>query len=310
MRKITLAAPAKINLFLEITGKRPDGYHNIATLFAKISLADKITIAKSGKPGFRLINRTPCPLSAGADNLALRAEKAVREEFGINGCTTITLEKNIPIGAGLGGGSSDAAAVIKGMCRLFGITTRPWENRRLSAIARGLGADVPVFLREEAFLVGTGIGDRLKPLPARGRLPYLTVVYPGVPVSTADAYRALRPAPRTEVLTRLLSLYKLKRMLEGGAASDNWISLLFNRLEQPVLPRYKAVRDIRAELAAHGAKAVLMSGSGSCVFAISDTAAQSKRIAAAVAGGRAAAYAVKFLRGEYADKRNPHPHDE
>ena len=267
-KTVKVTAPAKINLFLEITGKRPDGYHNLVTLFAKTGLEDKLELRATSKPGveLHLVNKSGCPLSASPDNLAIRAAQAVMTAYKIKPGVAIKLEKRIPIGAGLGGGSSDAGAVIRGMCELFALTKTPWKDRKLLALARKLGADVPVFLFNESFLIGRGIGEKLTPLKVTASLPSVTLVYPGTPSPTAEAYRRLVIPERKKSLTNLRALSKLKIMLEGGPCPVDWTNLLFNRLEESVLPYNESVRSARQMLLAAGAGAVLMSGSGSCVF--------------------------------------------
>ncbi|MDD2772841.1 MAG: 4-(cytidine 5'-diphospho)-2-C-methyl-D-erythritol kinase [Elusimicrobiales bacterium] len=312
LSSIKLSAPAKVNLFLEVTGKRPDGYHELATLFAKIELADTIYIRKAKKPGvsLKIINKSGCKLSAGQDNLVSRAVVAVIAAYKIKEGVSITLTKRIPIGAGLGGGSSDAGAALRGMCALFNLTETPWKDAKIRKIARGLGADVPVFLYKEGFLLGRGIGDRLTPLRVRGPLPYMTLVYPGEPVSTAEVYRRLVLPPRRGVLTNLRSLSKLKLLLEGGGSLSDWKNLLFNRLEEAVLPYHKTVRLSRVELVTWGAQAAMMSGSGSCVFALSESRSRARQLAGLVKGEGRNVFATCFTRGScYADKRDTHPPD-
>jgi 4-diphosphocytidyl-2-C-methyl-D-erythritol kinase len=311
--KIILDAPAKINLFLEVTGKRPDGYHDIATLFAKLALRDTVELRAKKTPGvaFSLVNKSGCAICAEQDNLAVRAATAVLENCAIKGGVHIKLTKRIPIGAGLGGGSSDAAAVMRGMCMLFGISGEPWKDRKLLRVARGLGADVPVFLYPHSFLIGRGIGEKLVPLSVRGGGEKVFLVYPGVPSPTAEAYRRLIIPERKKSLTKLRALSRLKVMLEGGACPD-WENLLFNRLEESVLPHNRSVRSVKKAFLDAGAGAVLMSGSGSCVFSLCVSRAERISIAKLALRKGWTVYNTQTAVGgvSYADQRNSHSHYE
>ena len=272
MRSLKLKAPAKINLFLEVTGKRPDGYHDLATLFARISLADELTFRRTGKPGVSLRTAGVSGLlpSKPGDNIVYKAAMAFFEAFGIEPDVEIRLVKNVPVGAGLGGGSSDAAAALKGLCRLYGVDAG--RNRgKLAAIALRLGSDVPFFLTDGAFSAGTGRGEVLTPVRTKGRLPCIVLVYPGAPVHTGPVYRALKPVPPSEKKSNLKKFNALIKALKAGKALKDWARLLFNRLEEPVLPVHAAVRQARQLLAEAGAPAVLMSGSGASVFALTES---------------------------------------
>ena len=271
MRIVRLTAPAKINLFLEVTGKRPDGYHDLATLFAKISLADGLTLKKTAKPGVRLrvVNKANLTLSKSEDNIVYKAAMAFFETFKINPSVEILLVKKIPVGAGLGGGSSDAAAALKGLCRLYGVDADK-NIKKLKAAALRLGSDVPFFLTKGAFSAGAGRGEILTPVKATGRLPVIVLVYPGVPVYTGPVYRALKPAFSGEKNCNLEKLKLLIKALNAGKSLKDWAPLLFNRLEEPVLPLHGTVRRAKEDLIKAGAAAVLMSGSGASVFALTE----------------------------------------
>ncbi|OGR82890.1 MAG: 4-(cytidine 5'-diphospho)-2-C-methyl-D-erythritol kinase [Elusimicrobia bacterium RIFCSPHIGHO2_02_FULL_57_9] len=264
-----LNCPAKINLFLEVTGKRPDGYHRLATLFAKINLYDVLdfTATTSGKIELEVESGGGIPpISAGPDNLVVRAARAFFRAFKIGRGVRIRLTKRIPAGAGLGGGSSDAAGTLLGLAKLLDIKIDAKKKAMLKRLGARLGADVPFFLQPAAFCIGTGIGDRLKPLVIPHSLPYMILVYPGVQVSTAESYRNLPARDPADVLTRLSHLDKLVRNLKKGRPIEEWQSLLFNRLEQARLPVLSHVERARKVLAQLGASGVRMSGSGSSVF--------------------------------------------
>ena len=277
MARISLLAPAKINLFLEVTGKRSDGYHELATLFAKVSLADRIELdaEPAEKEDLRLTLSGPLAegLSAGEDNLALRAVRVFEEHFRLPLRVHIRLEKHIPFGAGLGGGSSDAGTVLLGLCRLFGKS--PLEL--LPAAAR-LGADVPLFLYPDTFLKGEGIGEKLTPVPAPAALPWAVLVYPDTAVPTKGVFARLD---------------KLIMYIRQGLSPAQWQPLLFNRLEEAVLPYISSVRNVKECFSALGASP-LMSGSGSTVFAVTTDRNQADDLADKVKQKGRKVFTVRF----------------
>jgi len=260
-------APAKVNLFLEVTGRRRDGFHRLRTVFAKVGLADRVEVEVVPEPigiDLRLDNRTGFAIPAGPENLAYRAARLYLDRSRSRAGVRIRLIKRIPPGAGLGGGSSDAGAVLKALHRLL---PAPGGRPGLVRIARELGADVPVFVLDGSIFVAGGIGDRPRPLRVptpRGRL---VLVFPGVTVLTVEAYRSLQLPRREEVLTSLGHLDKLIQALARGLGPSGWGPFLFNRLEQAVVPIHPAVARARQALLSLGVPAALLSGSGSCVFA-------------------------------------------
>ena len=296
MRSLKLKAPAKINLFLEVTGKRPDGYHDLATLFARISLADELTFKRTAKPGVSLKVSGQAGLlpSKTGDNIVHKAAMAFFEAFRIKPAVEIRLVKKVPVGAGLGGGSSDAAAALKGLCRLYGV--HPGRNRgKLAAIALTLGSDVPFFLTEGPVCAGTGRGELLTPVKTKGRLPFVVLVYPGVPVHTGPVYKALKSAAPGEKASNLEKFSALIKALKAGKALADWSPLLFNRLEEPVLPGHPAVRLVRRLLIRAGAPAVLMSGSGASVFALTESRAEAVKISKILKKPRYRVFLADFL---------------
>ena len=281
---VKVKAHAKINLFLEVAGRRPDGYHDLATVFARVSAHDTLSLKKTAAPGIRLktAGRAIPGLKAPSDNIVYKAAAAFFAEFGLAPAVEITLRKALPAGAGLGGGSSAAAAALRGLCRLYGVD-RSANMRRLMRIAAGLGSAVPFFLLDVPMAAGTGRGEKLKPINFKGRAPYAVLVYPGVPVYTGGVYGRLKPAPGPEVKAWLGVFRRLVRALEKGAFDPGCV---FNRLEDAVLPVEPAVRLARARLAAAGADSVLMSGSGATVFALVRGLKRAKAVAAAAARNR------------------------
>jgi 4-diphosphocytidyl-2-C-methyl-D-erythritol kinase len=273
--------PAKVNLFLEVTGRRKDGYHTLSTLFAKINVYDVLDLdfANGVRPTLEIVDELgTAPLSAGPDNLVLRAAEAFFRAFRIGRGVKIVLTKRIPMGAGLGGGSSDAAGTLLGLARLFQIEMNAARRLRLHEIGVKLGADVPFFLKDANFCLATGVGDKLKTLKIPRSLPYMVLAWPGFPSPTGPVYGALPPRRRADVLTRLAQLGKLTRRLKAGRPVEEWGGLLFNRLEQAELPVLTQVEQARRILEAAGAKGARMSGSGSSVFGFVPSHGEGERV--------------------------------
>lgn len=253
---LTVSAPAKINLYLAILGRRPDGYHELATQMQKLDLADSLHFARV-KSGIHL----RCPgsdLPENDDNLVYRAARLFFETAGIQDGVEIILEKKIPVAAGLGGGSSDAAAVLKGLAALYEATL---PRQTLFAMARLLGADVPFFVEEYAAAWATGIGDLLEDNPVL--LPgWIVLVNPGFDVSTKWVYEnfALTTKGNPYIFGR-----ELKYPFGYGQASETPL-FLYNDLESVTIKRYGEIASIKEKLLACGALGALMSGSGPTVF--------------------------------------------
>lgn len=275
---IRIKARAKVNLFLEVTRRRPDGYHELATLFARVGLADVLSIGKTRAGGISLkVLGGPEGLGRPEDNIVHKAAAKFFEAFRLKPDAAFTLRKNIPVGAGLGGGSSDGAAALLGLARLYRLPRASFP--KLMRIAASVGSDVPFFMLDAAFAEGRGRGEKLRPLKAAGRLPYAVLVYPGEPVYTKEAYGNLKVAPAPEIRRRLGEFRELCGLIRKGGFAPGRAGVLFNRLEDPVLPRHGAVRVARKRLAELGAEAVLMSGSGATVFGLCSGRAEAARIA-------------------------------
>ncbi|UPT73534.1 MAG: 4-(cytidine 5'-diphospho)-2-C-methyl-D-erythritol kinase [Elusimicrobiota bacterium] len=273
--------PAKVNLFLEVTGKKPNGYHTLSTLFAKINLYDvlELEVVNGNKPTLEIIDELGTePLSAGPDNLILRAARAFYHDFHVGVGVKIILTKRIPMGAGLGGGSSDAAGTLLGLARLLKINLTAAKKKKLHDIGVKLGADVPFFLKDANFCRATGIGDRLRPVKIAKSLPFMVLAWPGFPSPTGPVYTALPPRRRADVLKNLSQLDKLVRSLKRGRPVEEWGGFLFNRLEQADLPVLKEVAQARRIMEATGARGVRMSGSGSSVFGFVGSHAEGERV--------------------------------
>ena len=259
VKLLSAAAPAKINLFLRVAGRRPDGYHELDSIFIPVSLCDRIGIEMRPASTPTVTLRCDLPsLPVDDRNLAVRAALLFMAEFGLAAEVLIDLHKEIPVGAGLGGGSSDAGTVLRMMATLFRIDS----PNRLSEIALKLGADVPFFLNPVPARVG-GIGERVTPLDWRPDFA-LVIAVPPIEVSTEEVFRALRPdnwsgiAPESD----------LGRIIAGEIAP----TLLVNDLAPVAIARWPRIGDTLAMIELAGALAASMTGSGSAVFGIFATA--------------------------------------
>jgi len=253
MNSIELFSHAKINLRLDILRKRADGYHDIRTVFQKVSLRDELHIAIS-KRGIEVTCDNP-QVPVNKDNLACKAAQSMLNQYNIKDGVSIEIKKNIPVAAGLGGGSSNAASTLMGMNQLFGLGAAKQE---LMKIGSTIGADVPFFIFGKTALA-TGIGDRLETMEITPKL-WLLLIIPDIPISTAWAYSNLRMGLTNKHINIIIPscINHLSEIM----------SILSNDLEKVAIPRYPIIQKIKDELIKKGAKGSLMSGSGSTVFGI------------------------------------------
>lgn len=309
--KKTRFCPAKINLFLEVTGKLPSGYHELATLFAKVNLGDTLTVdataAETTSISLTLTGPVGAQLQADASNLVWRAAQDFLNFFHLTARVHLTLDKHVPTGAGLGGGSSDAAGVLLCLAEIFNK-----DPRLLLPTAAKLGADVPLFMYEDTFLKGEGIGEKLTPLHAKGALPWLVLVYPNTPVPTKGIFARLALPSRADVLTNVAKLDKLISAVEDGEPFTKWKGLLFNRLEECVIPFDTSVQNTWCDLRRVHKEGVLMSGSGSTVFTLAETEAAAKAVADQLKSTERTCFVTNFWEKPIGneDNTNPHPPHE
>lgn len=262
-----ISAPAKVNLYLDILGKRPDGYHEIRTVMQTVDLCDRIRIEERKRGiSFKCAGDAP----SGPENLARRAADLFLRTAGIRGGVRIELTKQIPPQRGLGGGSSDAASVLAGLNRLFK-TDLP--DRVLMGMAAQLGSDVPFFLRGGTALC-EGRGERVKPIRTDARLCFVLLL-PEFGISTGRVYQALTKKDLTppNAGDRIL----LKAVRRGD--SETVALGLYNRLERPAFRLCPALRLLKQEMAALGFMGVLMSGSGSAILGIAPDRATATSLA-------------------------------
>ncbi|MDM7996972.1 MAG: 4-(cytidine 5'-diphospho)-2-C-methyl-D-erythritol kinase [Acidobacteriota bacterium] len=244
---------AKINLLLSVLGRRADGYHDIQTVFQSIDLYDELEF----KPSSRL--ELHCDSLAGLrpeDNLVWKAASLLLSHLPEKRGVSITLEKRIPAGAGLGGGSSNAAVTLLALRRFWNIGI---PDSDLASIAARLGADVAYFLTG-GLALGEGKGENIRPLPDTPR-QHLVVIFPGVHISTAEAYGSLNLG-----LTSSTVDHRIQRFLGQVENGHYALTGIFNDFEVSILPAYPPVSDAKSFLSARGAIASLLSGSGSSVF--------------------------------------------
>ncbi len=270
-KSVRLPAFAKINLCLHVVGKRPDGYHELRTIFQAISLRDTLELSftpDSSGFHFRLTSNDEKLL--GAENLVARAVSAMQQEIGFHGDVAAHLEKKIPVARGMGGGSSDAAAAMIGMLRLMG---NKLPLARLLEIASGLGADVPFFLFGGRALA-VNRGDEIYPLPNAPQQTIVVVSPRDIAVSTKDAFQWIsaeltkRPEP-----PKIWGFCALCWSRQGAGLSNDF--------EGPVFDRHPRLEEIRDGLLRRGAVDAALAGSGSAVFGIFRNPARARRAARA-----------------------------
>ncbi|MBI3620975.1 MAG: 4-(cytidine 5'-diphospho)-2-C-methyl-D-erythritol kinase [Nitrospirae bacterium] len=291
---VAVSAPAKVNLLLRVGPKGADGYHAIFSIVQQVSLSDRLLV--SARPRGIEFSSRGLTVPPGRDNLVVRAAERLRRAAGVSAGATIRLAKRIPMGAGLGGGSSDAAAVALALNRLWRLG---WSRRRLAGVMAPLGSDVALFFSAPLSIV-EGAGGVVRPVrDAAGRaaphLPWwLVVVYPGLVSPTAEAYHALDrwraehpPASRSRFspgppfpLTPREREIIISRFLRGTRTSVR--PLLDNDFEPVIYDRLPAVRGAADRLARSGAKGVLLSGSGSAVFGLFATLRSARTAAGAI----------------------------
>lgn len=252
-----ILAPAKVNLCLHVLGRRADGYHDLATHMQKVSLYDKLELCLTEQPGLTLVCSDET-IPSDEKNLAVRAALAyfIKSRRAGQQGLHIVLEKNIPVGAGLGGGSSDAGAVLRGLNQLFG---NEFSEEELIEMARPLGADVPFFASEMSAAFATGIGDVLQPIESAKEFEFV-LVNPGIFISTKEIFErfSLTLDSKSNIFARPLREHEQASLLE----------CMHNDLEEIVGALCSEIGEMKGLLEMNGALATMMSGSGSTVFGV------------------------------------------
>ena len=258
---MTVFSPAKINLYLRILGKRPDGYHELETLMLPLDFGDEITL-RPHKHALELECDNPS-LPTDDTNLALRAAKRLVKRCGVKQGAKIALTKRTPLAAGLGGGSSNAAAVLLGLKQLWGLQV---DDSILHELAAGMGSDINFFLAGRAALC-RGRGERIDAIPCQLSASVL-LVNPGFGISTKWAYEAWA---KTAAESRLTVSPSQVSLLPRALAEDDLAGVsrcLFNSLEAPSIRKFPVLELIKNAMRDNGASGALMSGSGATVFGL------------------------------------------
>lgn len=291
---VTIHAPAKLNLSLAVLDRRADGYHDIESLMVPVTLHDTLHVTPTTAPGIRLRVRQGGRLAGlgpgfsgdvptDSTNLVVRAAEALAREVGIDSGLEIDLLKQIPSGAGLGGGSSDAAAAMQAAADAWHIG---WSSERLAALGATIGSDVPWFFTGGPAVV-TGRGERVEPVEGIPSLP-VVIVKPSVGLSTAAVYRGCQPD-----ITRRGEAMRLAIAIRGGLHAA--IPFMHNALEAPARALCPEVERLLGDLHRAGAVHPMLTGSGSACFAISRTISEARHIAARMESmGWQAVFAVRL----------------
>jgi 4-diphosphocytidyl-2-C-methyl-D-erythritol kinase len=273
-RRARLRAFAKINLSLLVTGTRADGYHELRTVFQTISLADALEVE------FRPARRTQIAVESSVDvgdNLAARAARLLSERLGLRGEVRIRVEKRIPVGSGLGGGSSDAAAVL---LALPALARRPAAWEALVELGEALGSDVPFFLHGGTAM-GQGRGEELYPLPSL-KAAHVLVVAPPARVSTEEAYGRLDRSREGKLTfgnrsNRMKKFQSLVAALVCPSAYPGWQTFCENDFEGVVFRQHPFLQSLQQKLLRLGAEPARLSGSGSALFGVFGSSAALER---------------------------------
>jgi 4-diphosphocytidyl-2-C-methyl-D-erythritol kinase len=285
-KRVVIKSFAKINLYLDVICRRRDGYHNIETIFQTVSLADVIDLELTSSAVEIKCDNPLVP--SDENNLVFKAFLGFKGTVRYNGGVKIWLRKLIPPAGGLGGGSSNAAAVIVGLDHLLRTKLSEDQMRRIAA---PIGADVPFFI-SGGLAAAWRIGDKLKtlhPLPKS----YIVIAIPrNVAVSTASAYKTLtaptcsQPSPRnlSQCSDHLMTCVKALGAHEPLSRNSAFLSLLHNSLEEPVFTHYPEIGKMKKSLLEVGARGALMSGSGSAVFGLADSLSHAREIKKALEG--------------------------
>jgi 4-diphosphocytidyl-2-C-methyl-D-erythritol kinase len=262
---LELFAPAKINLTLDVLDKRPDGYHELETVMQTISLGDTIELADASD--IEVISGHP-EVPKGPENLAYRAAALVQEHAGIKRGVRITIKKRIPVAAGLAGGSTDAAAVLKGLDKLWSLGL---SENELLVLASQLGSDV-AFCLHGGTALGKGRGEQLTSLPPMPKFGVVLVKLP-IAVSTKEVYQRYRrdemQKPTTAAMVQALQQCNRQTIMKA----------MSNMLESVTIPMHPEIAEIKKQMQKAGAQAVLMSGSGPTVFGLTETLHGAEQVA-------------------------------
>ena len=260
-KSVKILSPAKLNLYLEVLNKRQDGYHNISTLFERISLSDEITI-KETSANCIVIKSDSKDIPGDKRNLAYKAAALLKDGLQIKKGVVIEIKKRIPVGAGLGGGSSNAASVLLGLNKLWNLKL---SQKKFFEYGSCLGSDVAFFLSGASFAIGSGRGEKIKPLAHFKKKFWHVIVVPDIMVSTRRIYRKLDNFRRKGALNKTAGI-SIRQLSKGQDVSLG--KIIFNRLEEATFKRYPKVKELKEALLKRGVQNTAMSGSGGAVFGV------------------------------------------
>jgi len=270
MDKIIELAPAKINLYLKVIRKRDDGYHDIETLFERIDIFDKVSLKTAKKD---IVIECDIPgIPTGIGSLCYRAVELLKNRFNVDSGISINIKKKIPVAAGLGGGSSDAAGILKGLNKLCALKL---EKKELLDLARQLGADVSFFLEDTSFAIGRDRGDNIKPVKSRKKYWHL-IVTPNIMLLSGEIYKLYSEThsldltinePVDKILNPALIISSINRLK----------AIIHNDLESIVLSREPNIKNIKDKLNEVSGGSALISGSGPSIFSLFETRKEALR---------------------------------
>jgi 4-diphosphocytidyl-2-C-methyl-D-erythritol kinase len=283
MSSFTLQAPAKLNLYLKVLQKRPDGFHDIKTIFERISLFDELTFRRLPSGNIKIrSNSKDIPL--GSKNLIYKAAILLRNQFGVKEGVEIYLKKQIPVAAGMAGGSTNCATALLGLNRLWKLQlSRP----ELVNVARQLGSDVAFFLYDASWALGTNRGDQIAPLSLPAKLWHVVVV-PRLRLYSGEVYGALNLSltKKKDSVNILLQNLKINNCMGIGRN-------LHNDLEEPIFRLCPKLQALKARLKVFPMAGVMVSGSGPSTFGIVDSQQEAKHIQAILAKRYSQVFVVK-----------------
>ncbi|MFH1777055.1 MAG: 4-(cytidine 5'-diphospho)-2-C-methyl-D-erythritol kinase [Candidatus Omnitrophota bacterium] len=284
MKSIRLLAPAKINLYLDIVGRRRDGYHNILTFLHKINLADTIEL----KPRQQkiVVKCSHAHVPSGRTNLVYKAARMLQQKTCTNFGAEIKIIKRIPPASGLAGGSSDAASVLLGLNRLWKLKI---PAKTLELWAAEIGADVPFFVSRYNSAIARGIGDKLRPIDTTAKY-WVVLAVPHRRISTKKIYRLLK-----QILTKRPGNVKLIIHAFKHKDLETLSVYLYNALEHITLKRCKETGKIKSLFSLLGCKVALMSGSGPTVFTLTTSRGEARRIAQSTSSEKCETFVVRSL---------------
>ncbi len=272
MNSLTLRSPAKLNLYLKVVNKRPDGFHNLKTIFERIDLHDDIRLVRNASGKISISCNHP-HVPNGPKNLVYKTALLLKNDFGVRDGVHMTIHKRIPVAAGLAGGSSNAATVLQGLNKLWNLKL---SRDQLVEYARKIGSDVAFFLYDCSWALGTGRGDVIQRLNVRAKLWHVLVV-PRVKMLTPRVYRALNlKLTNSSDDVNILTRYLVKNDVQKVG------SLLCNDLERPIVHLKPNLLKIKKKLQAMNVAGVAFSGSGPSLFSVVGSKNQADKIKAAL----------------------------